>query len=226
MKRLLIVILSVCFVICTTIGWFNYSNIQSANNTGVLSKSTIVVDAGHGGMDAGTIGIDGSAEKGINLSIALILYDYLMVSGINSVLIRNGDYEVYKNDEDRSKSDLYNRMDLVNSIPNSILISIHQNHFDDEKEWGTQIWYSANTEFSKTLADDILCEVKKNLQPNNERLNKASDNSYYLLYKAKSPSIMIECGFMSNREENAKLQSIDYQKDIVYSILTGICEKV
>ena len=82
-------------------------------------KKTVIIDAGHGGADAGTIGIDGALEKNINLSIALDLYDYLMVSGINSVLIRSGDYELYKQNEPRNRSDLYNRMDFINSIPNS-----------------------------------------------------------------------------------------------------------
>lgn len=93
-------------------------------------------------------------------------------------------------------------MDYINSIDKSTLISIHQNHFDDEKEHGMQIWYSPNDNKSPVLANSILNITKEFLQPDNKRLNKKSDSSYYLLHKAKVPSVMVECGFMSNREEN------------------------
>lgn len=200
--------------------------VKTVGISNVKTKKTVIIDPGHGGIDVGTVGIDGSLEKNINLSISLDLYDYLMVSGINTVLTRDGDYEVYKAGEKRTKSDLYNRMDFINSVPDSILISIHQNHFENEAEWGTQVWFSPNDEISPTLADKILQSVKKNIQPENKRENKASDNSYYILYKAQKPSVMVECGFVSNKNENNKLQDKEYQKDMAYSILAGICEDV
>lgn len=200
--------------------------VKTVGINNVKTKKTVIIDPGHGGIDVGTVGIDGSLEKNINLSISLDLYDYLMVSGINTVLTRDGDYEVYKAGEKRTKSDLYNRMDFINSVPNSILISIHQNHFENEAEWGTQVWLSPNDEISPTLADKILQSVKKNIQPENKRENKVSDNSYYILYKAQKPSVMVECGFVSNKNENNKLQDKEYQKDMAYSILAGICEDV
>lgn len=190
------------------------------------ARNTVVIDAGHGGKDGGTIGIDGSVEKNINLSLSLELYDFLMVSGIRADLVRNDDYEIYKTGEERNKSDLYNRLDYINSKDNAVLISIHQNHYENESEWGTQIWYSTNDNDSKLLADSILENIKSNLQPDNKRVNKPSGNEYYLLHKASVPSIMIECGFMSNTEENNRLQSKDYQKEIAFSILTGICEQI
>lgn len=200
--------------------------VKTVGINNVKTKKTVIIDPGHGGIDVGTVGIDGSLEKNINLSISLDLYDYLMVSGINTVLTRDGDYEVYRAGEKRTKSDLYNRMDFINSVPNSILISIHQNHFENEAEWGTQVWFSPNDEISPTLADKILRSVKENIQPENKRENKVSDNSYYILYKAQKPSVMVECGFVSNKNENNKLQDKEYQKDMAYSILAGICEDV
>ncbi len=189
-------------------------------------RNTVVIDAGHGGRDGGTMGVDGSCEKMINLSIALDLYDFLAVSGINADLTRNGDYELYNVGEERNKSDLYNRLDYINSKSNAVLISIHQNHFENENEWGTQIWYSENDEKSKILADKILNSIKQNLQNENKRVNKPSGDDYYLLYKASVPSVMIECGFMSNVEENKKLQDLEYQKDFAFSVLCGICEDI
>lgn len=200
--------------------------VKTVGINNIQTKKTVIIDPGHGGIDVGTVGIDGSLEKNINLSISLDLYDFLMVSGINTVLTRDGDYEMYRAGEQRTKSDLYNRMDYINSVPNSILISIHQNHFENEAEWGTQVWYSPNDEISPTLADKILQSVKKNIQPENKRENKVSDNSYYILYKAQKPSVMVECGFVSNENENKRLQDKEYQRDMAYSILVGICEDV
>lgn len=200
--------------------------VKTVGINNIQTRKTVIIDPGHGGIDVGTVGIDGSLEKNINLSISLDLYDFLMVSGINAVLTRDGDYEVYRAGEKRTKSDLYNRMDYINSVPDSILISIHQNHFENEAEWGTQIWYSPNDEKSPTLADKILNSVKRNVQPENKRINKKSDDSYYILYKAQKPSVMVECGFVSNENENKRLQDKEYQRDMAYSILAGICEEI
>lgn len=200
--------------------------VKTVGINNIQTRKTVIIDPGHGGIDVGAVGIDGSLEKNINLSISLDLYDFLMVSGINTVLTRDGDYEVYRAGEQRTKSDLYNRMDYINTVPDSILISIHQNHFENEAEWGTQIWYSPNDEKSPTIADKILNSVKNNIQPENKRINKKSDDSYYILYKAQKPSVMVECGFVSNENENKRLQDKEYQRDMAYSILAGICEEV
>lgn len=229
MKKALMILFSgfLLIAVCINISYkIDDVMVKTVGINNVKTKKTVIIDPGHGGIDVGTVGIDGSLEKNINLSISLDLYDYLMVSGINTVLTRDGDYEVYKAGEKRTKSDLYNRMDFINSVPDSILISIHQNHFENEAEWGTQVWFSPNDEISPTLADKILQSVKKNIQPENKRENKVSDNSYYILYKAQKPSVMVECGFVSNKNENNKLQDKEYQKDMSYSILAGICEDV
>lgn len=229
MKKALMILFSgfLLIAVCINLSYkIDDVMVKTVGINNVKTKKTVIIDPGHGGIDVGTVGIDGSLEKNINLSISLDLYDYLMVSGINTVLTRDGDYEVYKAGEKRTKSDLYNRMDFINSVPDSILISIHQNHFENEAEWGTQVWFSPNDEISPTLADKILRSVKKNIQPENKRENKASDNSYYILYKAQKPSVMVECGFVSNKNENNKLQDKEYQKDMAYSILAGICEDV
>ena len=229
MKKALMILFSGFFLIavCINISYkIDDVMVKTVGINNIQTKKTVIIDPGHGGIDVGTVGIDGSLEKNINLSISLDLYDFLMVSGINTVLTRDGDYEMYRAGEQRTKSDLYNRMDYINSVPDSILISIHQNHFENEAEWGTQVWYSPNDEISPTLADKILNSVKKNIQPENKRENKKSDDSYYILYKAQKPSVMVECGFVSNENENKRLQDKEYQRDMAYSILVGICEDV
>ncbi|MCM1115895.1 MAG: N-acetylmuramoyl-L-alanine amidase [Clostridium sp.] len=227
MKKLIIISITFVFTFISVIGINTaLEKVDTISNTAALSKINLIIDAGHGGIDAGTIGVDGTNEKLINLSIAKKLYDFTGAAGINAALVRDGDYLVYDDNDDKSRSDLYNRMDFVNSINNSTLISIHQNHFENESEWGTQIWYSPNDELSKMMADRILYVIKDNLQKDNKRENKKSDSSYYLLHKAKVPSIMIECGFMSNREENNKLQDNAYQNQMAYSIMLGFSEYI
>lgn len=223
LKRVFLIALVIIFTFVSCLAINSYSRrFKSINNYQELNRINLVIDAGHGGIDVGTIGVDNSLEKGINLNIALALYDFSVISGISSFMTRDGDYLVYKQNDDRRRSDLYNRMNFINSIDNSVLVSIHQNHFENEKEWGMQVWYSPNDEKSPVLADNILDISKQFLQPDNTRVNKISDNSYYLLYKAECPSVMVECGFMSNTNENKLLQDNEYQKKLAYSILLGI----
>lgn len=227
MRKLIIICLTFVFtfVSCFAINVI-LEKTASVSDYSKEKRINLVIDAGHGGADAGTIGVDGTKEKEINLSIAQKLYDFAMVSGVSSFLVRDGDYLVYSENDDKSRSDLYNRLDYINSINNSLLISIHQNHFEVESEWGMQIWYSPNDNKSPILADKILNISKQNLQPENKRLNKPSDDSYYILYRAKVPSVMVECGFMSNTEENTKLQNEKYQKELAYSIMLGLNEYI
>lgn len=227
MKKSLIVLLvfvftvTVCTAVNTCLGKKNFVNSQYN-----LSDACIVIDAGHGGADAGTVAADGTLEKDINLAIALDLYDFLNVCGIECVTIRNGDYEFYPDGIDRSRSDLYNRLDFVNETENAVLVSIHQNFFTDSSEHGMQVWYTANEKTSKVLADNILNYTKMFLQQDNTRQNKQSDNSYYILYNAQVPSVMVECGFMSNAAENEKLNTEEYQKQIACTIMLGINEYI
>lgn len=227
MKKSLIVLLVLIFTFVSCICLNNVLVGQKAvsyeTKTG---EKCIVIDAGHGGMDAGTSSADGTAEKDINLAIALNLYDFLNICGINSRLIRDNDSEFYPNGEYRSRSDLYNRLDYVNSIDKAVLVSIHQNHFTDPNERGMQVWYTGNVASSKALADNILNNTKMFIQPDNTRSNKQSDDSYYILYKAQVPSVMVECGFLSNPQEAANLQSSAYRKRLACTITLGITQYI
>lgn len=197
------------------------NKVKSVGSNQVKSNYTVIIDAGHGGRDSGTSAADNTREKDINLAISKMLYDYLMVCGISCELTRTGDYQVYEDGDDTSRSDLYNRLDFVNSIDNSLLISVHQNHYSDPSEWGMQIWYSANNQESKSLADKVSVSNEALLNNSNQRKNKVSDDSYYILYNAQVPSIMVECGFMSNVAENEKLKSEVYQNSIAFAIMVG-----
>ncbi len=223
MKKILLVLLVIVFTFCSCFS-LNYilNKSEFSSNEYVDSKYTIVLDAGHGGIDAGTIAKDNTLEKDLNFAIVKDLKEFLYICGISVVLTRDKDDLVYEPNEDRSRSDLYNRMEKINSVQNATLVSIHQNHFTDESEWGMQVFYSANNNESQVLADSIQHITTGFLQPKNTRLTKKSDSSLYLLYKAKVPSVLVECGFMSNTEENSKLKNDTYQKELAYCIALGI----
>lgn len=227
MKKSLIILLVLIFTLSACLGINSFFIAQKAVNSETgIGRKCIVIDAGHGGADGGTSAADGTAEKDINLAIALNLYDFLSICGIECKLIRDDDSEYYPNGEDRSRSDLYNRLDFVNSVDNAVLVSIHQNYYTDTSEWGMQVWYTGNVESSKNLADNILNITKMFIQPNNTRSNKQSDDSYYILYQASVPSVMVECGFMSNPQENENLKSDSYRKRIACTITLGITQYI
>lgn len=187
---------------------------------------TVVIDAGHGGVDGGSVGIDGTVEKEINLRIALKLRDILELYGFETVMIRDEDKSIHNDDaetiRDMKISDLHNRLNIINSTENCISISIHQNYFEQSKYSGTQVFYSSNNENSQVLAQIIQQTVVDSLQNDNTRQIKSADKTLYLLHNSEKPSVMIECGFLSNPNELALLKTEDYQKQMAMSIANGI----
>lgn len=185
-----------------------------------------VIDAGHGGEDGGAVGKDGTAEKDLNLQIAKKLSSIFDIFGISYVMIRNSDISVgdtsLETIRKRKASDINKRYEMINSYSNSVLISIHQNQFPDSKYYGCQVFYSANDSDSEILAEIIQNNIIKSLQPDNNRKIKTTDDSIFLLYKAQRPSVMIECGFMSNEAELIKLKEDSYQKQLSYFIAASV----
>ena len=193
------------------------------------NNPAVIVDAGHGGEDGGAIAIDGETlEKDLNLSIAIKLNDMLKKNNISTFMTRSKDESIYKKDthkktlRKKKTEDLRNRVNIANSNNKNILISIHQNKFTDESLTGMQIFYSGNNEHSVTLANFIKDELEKNISPPNFRENKKANKEIYLLRNTKVPAIIIECGFISNKEELKKLISEDYQNEISQCIFVGI----
>lgn len=189
---------------------------------------TVIVDAGHGGPDGGTSAADGTLEKDINLQIALKLNDCLQAMGIETVMIRNEDVSIHDSNANtirqKKVSDLKNRLKIINETENAVFVSVHQNHFSDSKYSGTQVFYSKNNSYSKTLADRIRLSVISYLQPQNTREIKQSGTEIYLLHHAQAPAVMVECGFLSNREETENLKNEEYQRKIAFLIALGIID--
>lgn len=180
----------------------------------------IIIDAGHGGEDGGAIGVSGALESEINLSVSLRLEQLLSFCGFRTSMIRSSDQAVYSDDCDtiteKKVSDLKNRVRTVNSIYPSVLVSIHQNHFSEEKYAGSQVFY-AKTETSIQLAQTMQELLRTTLDPNNHRACKPAD-SVYLMEHIQCPAVLVECGFLSNREEELRLQQPVYQKKICCAI--------
>lgn len=180
---------------------------------------TIVIDAGHGGEDGGAIGIGGTSESHINLSISLRLEQFLEFLGYQTEMIRKTDTAVYTDGTTLSEkkiSDLKYRVETINNIDPAILISIHQNHFSEEKYSGAQVFYAASEE-SKVLAETTQYYLRQCLDPENSRSCKKSE-SVYLMERVRCPGILVECGFLSNRNEEHLLNQPEYQKKIICAI--------
>jgi N-acetylmuramoyl-L-alanine amidase len=189
---------------------------------------TVVLDAGHGGEDPGAIGVNGSYEKDLNLAITLNVAEQLRNLGMNVVLTREDDKLLYKPEENikglKKISDLKNRVAIANTYENAILISIHMNSYGNESCFGLQTYYGKK-DGSNALANSIQASVKTSLQPANKRSVKYGEG-LYLLENSAHPAVIVECGFITNKDECAKLSQKEYQKELSFSIVCGIIDYV
>lgn len=194
-------------------------------NTGVTQRKTIIIDAGHGGEDGGTQSESGILEKHINLEISTALNDIFSFFGYNTVMTRSEDRLSYGNECDTMRkkkvSDIHNRMRIMENNPDSLFLSIHQNHYEGKSSWGTQVFYSDNNKKSEKIAESIQKTVASDIQKENKRMIKKSGKEIYLLHNTKNPAVMVECGFLSNPEEAEKLNNADYQKLMAFEIFKG-----
>jgi N-acetylmuramoyl-L-alanine amidase len=175
----------------------------------------VVIDAGHGGIDGGATSVSGVSESQINLQIALRLNDLMHFMGYETVMIRTTDTSVYTAGEtiaQKKVSDLKERVRVVNQTENALLVSIHQNTFQDGKYSGAQVFY-ADSENSRVLAEQMQQAFCSSINPGSNRKCKPSDG-IYLMQQIRCPGILVECGFISNHREEAMLREESYQKKI------------
>lgn len=186
-----------------------------AQSSPVERKHRIVIDAGHGGIDGGATSCTGALESSLNLQISLRLDALLHLLGIDTVMIRSSDTSVYTEGNTiaaQKVSDLKQRVRIVNETKNAVLISIHQNTFPDARYGGAQVFYGGE-EDSKALAESLQSAFAKTINPGSNRKCKKS-NGIYLLQNIQCPGILVECGFISNPQEEVKLRSEEYQKKL------------
>lgn len=197
----------------------------------ISNTVTYVIDAGHGGEDAGAIAYDGTLEKDLNLEIATLLCGLLELNGNNVKMTRDSDtllYDYYNDLEDytgqKKVYDLKNRLRIAEEYENSIYVGIHMNKFSVAKYKGLQVYYSANNENSFDFASKIRDNTRLYLQKDNKREIKKADSSIYILNKATMPAVLIECGFLSNDEELTNLKDNDYRAKLAITIFSSILE--
>ena len=178
------------------------------------SGHTLVLDAGHGGEDGGAVSLTGVPESGINLAIVLKLDQILGLYGQAPVVLRTSDISLHDESagtlREKKVSDLHNRVSAIESVENAALLSVHQNTFTNQKYHGAQVFF-APTDGSEALAVHVQEGLRTALDPENARQAKPIPDTVYLMNHISCPGILIECGFLSNPEEEALLRSDGYQ---------------
>jgi N-acetylmuramoyl-L-alanine amidase len=184
-----------------------------------------VIDPGHGGFDPGTQSAGGVLEKDINLAIGLKTDLLMRFLGLKTVMTRESDEVFHDLDavsiHDRKVSDMNNRVKLVNETENGVLLSIHQNYYDQRQYYGAQVFYhgAANKDFAESMQKTL----RSSLDKDNTRQSKVRDN-IFLLNNVTAPAVLIECGFLSNPEEAVLLNSSGYQRKIALAITKGFLD--
>lgn len=190
----------------------------------VLSP-VIVIDAGHGAPDGGSTGISGTREETVNLAVAKRLEGILTLTGYETVMTRTGPDCIATEGEtirQKKQSDLRNRVELVNTLPAAVVVSIHQNHFPDSRYSGPQVFYSSGGEKLAASAQRALTAA---LAPGSKRESKAA-SGVYLMEQITHPGILVECGFLSNPEEERKLNDPAHQKKIAAILAAVVADYV
>lgn len=192
-----------------------------------VSNKVIVIDAGHGTPDEGAQNNEGLTEAKINLKIALKLQNLLESSGATVILTRSTDEAIYDSNADsiaeKKVSDIKNRVKIGNSSSADIFVSIHLNKIPQEQYWGWQTFYREGDESSKSLATDIQNNLNKVISNDNERVPLKIDN-IYIMKNVEIPIALVECGFLSNKNEASKLVQDEYQEKLAWGIFNGIMD--
>ena len=194
-----------------------------SESASIDGRRCVVIDPGHGGVDGGATSCTGVLESNINLQISLRLNDLMHLIGIGTLLIRDTDRSIHTQGNSiaqKKVSDLKQRISIVNSQEDALLISIHQNHFSDSRYFGPQVFYGRE-EGSGEFAKIMQHALTENLCPGSNRQAKSA-KEVYLMQKSDCTALLIECGFISNPEEEAKLLDADYQKKLC-CVITAVC---
>ena len=188
-----------------------------------VEKGYLLIDAGHGGFDGGAVASDGTLEKHVNLDISLCLRDMLVICGFPVMMTRTDDAALSDSESDtirhKKVSDMRNRLSLYNGA--EMVISIHQNHFQSPKYCGAQVFYSINNPAGAQLAESIQSSIVDGLQPQNKRKIKPATDGVYLMRHTTVPSVLVECGFLSNPEELSNLKTTEYRQQMAWAVMLG-----
>lgn len=186
----------------------------------------IVLDAGHGGFDPGKIGVEGQKEAEINLAIAKQVKMYLEANDIKVIMTREGQEGLYDESATNKKvQDMKRRIEIMEEAKPFAVVSIHQNSYTEEYVNGAQVFYYEDSREGEMLADFLQEALREYLNPGNRR-QKKGNSSYYLLKKTQVPTVIVECGFLSNVQEAKLLSSPEYQDKVAWAIHMGILQYI
>ena len=233
-KFALITILSCILVLLLGLYFGNYLRTKNEKSKSVSLNDcgyTFVIDAGHGGEDAGAIASDGTLEKDLNLEIATLVACLLELNGNNVKMTRTEDtllYDYYNDLEDytgqKKVYDLKNRVKITEENENAIYVGIHMNKFSQSKYSGLQVYYSKNNENSINIANRIKSNTRLYLQTDNKREIKKADSSIYILNNIDCPAVLVECGFLSNENELSNLKNEDYRAKLSVTLFSALLQ--
>lgn len=187
-----------------------------------MTNRAVFIDAGHGGRDPGAVGRQGENEDRINLEIALRLKRLVEEGGGIAILTRDGDYGLYSPEApNKKRDDLQKRKAIADQSDSCVNIIIHLNSFSQSRYYGAQTFYHRGSEESKRLAVILQEELRRVLDRDNYRQPKADDD-IYLLKDNQAPTVLVECGFLSNPEEERLLNEERYKEKVAFGIYSGI----
>lgn len=214
--------LAVIFVLFSILVCTKFS-MPTANFDVPNSKYTVVIDAGHGGIDGGSVGTDtGVIESKLNLDYAYNLAGQLNQMGISCVLTRKDENGLYDSSaKSLKKSDMLARKEIIEKANPNLVISIHMDSFSLSSTSGSQAYYKKGSESGKVLAQSIQKQLLCNFE-NAKKNEKVGD--YYIVNCTELPAVLVECGFLSNQIEERLLQDKNYQNKMCYSIMCGVLD--
>ena len=192
-------------------------------------ETVLIIDPGHGGEDGGAVSVSGVPESGINLAIALKCDQLAGIFGVPVTLLRTDDTSLAGPDavtlREKKRSDLQRRVQIVNDTPNAVLLSIHQNQFTNARYSGAQVFFRPE-ERSQLWAVETQELLRTQLAPDNDRQAKEIPEEIYLMSHIQCSAILVECGFLSNSEEDARLQTEDYQSRLAVVLLGSFLQNM
>ena len=224
-KKLAAAVLLVLIAVCSRYGSLRSQPVLAADQT----PCRIVIDPGHGGEDGGATGVAGTRESDLNLAVSLRLQALLRLFGHEPVMVRTTDTAVYSAGagtiSENKVSDIHNRVKLVNDTPGALLVSIHQNFFTQGQYSGAQVFY-ADDAYSRELAQQLQAQLRASLDPGNRREAKGAAGTVYLMNHIQTPGILVECGFLSNAVEEARLNTPAYQTRLAMTMAAVLLQNL
>lgn len=216
-----LLLLFLCLCVLSGAAWLGTAQVVPVVGTVSGSDRILILDAGHGGEDGGASTASGSKESNINLGIVKKAELLMAFLGVETTLTRTEDVSIHSEGaatiREKKVSDLKNRVALVSGIPNAMLISVHQNHFTDSRYSGAQVFFNKG-DISRQWGEHTQEVLRQVLNPANGREAKPMPDGIYLFEHVNCPSLLVECGFLSNGEEASLLLTDPYQRKIAMAL--------